>query len=143
MQCRLFVGKGDGYAMYLAVLGTPARDLLAKRAEKGLASIVVFLDSAPEDQRQPLLDELQQMAQKKNFGCLPTMAAFASEGLDSDYDCGDQVLVMSSDYEGTLFKNVIEKAQGMGCAIVLKIETTGKVLLMDLAHSTALEMTAV
>lgn len=129
--------------MYLAVLGTPAKELLNKRQEKGLASIVVFLDSAPEDQRESLMQELQAMAQKKNFGCLPTMAAFASKGLFEEYDCGDQVFVMSSDYEGTLFKSVIEKAQEMGCAIVLRIGTDGKATLMDLTHSTALEMEAV
>lgn len=140
MKCKMFIGNGEGYAMYLAVLGAPAKDLLDKRQEKGLASLIVFLDSAPEDQRQSLMEELQTMSQKKNFGCLPTMAAFACEGLSQDYDCGDQVFVMSSDYEGTLFKSVIEKAQGMGCSIVLRVGVDGKAILMDLAHSTALDM---
>jgi len=140
MKCKMFIGNGEGYAMYIAVLGAPAKDLLDKRQEKGLASLIVFLDSAPEDQRQSLMEELQTMSQKKNFGCLPTMAAFACEGLSQDYDCGDQVFVMSSDYEGTLFKSVIEKAQEMGCSIVLRIGVDGKVILMDLAHSTALDM---
>ncbi len=140
MKCKMFIGNGAGYVMYLAVLGAPAKDLLDKRQEKGLASLIVFLDSAPEDQRQPLMEELQAMAQKKNFGCLPTMAAFACEGLPQDYDCGDQVFVMHSDYEGTLFKSVIEKAQGMGCSIVLRIGVNGKATLMDLAHNTALDM---
>lgn len=143
MQCKLYIGSGEGYTIYLAVLGTPARDLLNSRQKKGLASIVVFLDSAPEEQRQKLMEELQSIAQKKKFGCLPTMTAFASEGLSDDYDCGDQTFVMSSDYEGTLFKTVIETAQGMGCAIMLRIGTDGNALLMDMAHNTALEMKAV
>ena len=143
MKCKLYVGKGEGYTIYLGVLGAPAKELLDKRQEKGLASIVVFLDSAPESQRQPLMEELRQIAGKKNFGCLPTMAMFASEGLDAEYDCGDQVFVMSSDYEGSLFKTIIEKVQGMGVAIVLRIGADGKILLMDLAHNTALEMNAV
>ena len=143
MKCKLYIGSEEGYSMYVSILGAPAKDLLNHRQEKGLATIVVFLDSAPEEQRQKLMEELQIISQKKNFGCLPTMAAFACEGLSDEYDCGDQVFVMSSDYEGTLFKTVIEKSQGMGCAIVLRIGTDGKALLMDLAHNTALEMRGV
>lgn len=143
MKCKLYIGTGEGYSMYLAILGAPAKDLLDRRQEKGLASIAVFLDSAPESQRQSLMEELQATAQKKNFGCLPTMAAFASEGLPQEGDCGDQVFVMSSDYEGTLFKTVIEKAQGMGCALILRIGTDGRAVLMDMAHSTAIEMKVV
>ena len=148
MKCKLYIGKNmgyspslkDGFEMYLAILGAPARELLKTREEKNLPSIIVFLDSAPEEQRQPLMEKLQEMAKKKNFGCLPTMAAFTSRGLDDDYDCGDQIFVITSEYEGSLFKSVIELSQGMGCAIVLKIGVDMKPLLMDLAHGTALEM---
>ncbi len=143
MVCKMYVGQGEGYEMHIAVLGMPARDLLNRQWKDGLPTIVVFLDSAPEDQRQALMEELQQMANRKKFGCLPTMAAFASEGMDGDYDCGDQVFVMTSEYEGSLFKSVVELSQGKGCAIVLRIGADRKPLLMDLAHGTALEMRAI